>query len=270
MRRITRLGGGFTREWGISAEAMERSLAAMREFAVEISRHGASRVRAVATSAVRDAANGKVFRDLILRESGIELEAIDGKTEGVLTLRGVLSGLDEKSGDLLVFDVGGGSTEYTFARGEKALYTESLPLGVVRLAEGKGAVAAIEEKILRELYNIRHSLAYHGLFSALENCTLVGTAGTPTTLAAISMKMNVYDYRLVNNYEMGIEEIRGIYDRLLPMTPEERLSVTGLEKGREDLIIAGALITLKTMEVFGFERLKVSDFGLLEGVLLSI
>ena len=270
LRRITRLGGGFTREWGISAEAIARSLEAMRDFAGEISRHGASRVRAVATSAVRDAANGKVFRDLIQRECGIELEVIDGKTEGILTLRGVLSGLDEKSGDLLVFDVGGGSTEYTFARGGKVLYTESLPLGVVRLTEGKGTIAAMEEKILRELNNIHHSLAYRGLISGLENCTLVATAGTPTTLAAISMGMSVYDYRLVNNYVMGIEEIRGIYERLLPMVPQERLSVTGLEKGREDLIIPGALITLKTMDVFGLDRLKVSDFGLLEGVLLSI
>ncbi|HTY20609.1 MAG TPA: exopolyphosphatase, partial [Geobacteraceae bacterium] len=82
LRRITRLGGGFSREWGISAEAMERSLAAMREFAGEISRHGASRVRAVATSAVRDAVNGRVFCDMIRRESGIELEVIDGKSEG--------------------------------------------------------------------------------------------------------------------------------------------------------------------------------------------
>jgi exopolyphosphatase / guanosine-5'-triphosphate,3'-diphosphate pyrophosphatase len=270
LRRITRLGGGFSREWGISAEAMERSLHAIREFAGEINRHGVSRVRAVATSAVRDAMNGRVFCDMIKRESGIGLDVIDGKTEGVLTLRGVLSALNEKSADLLVFDVGGGSTEYTFARGEKVLYTESLPVGVVRLTEGKTSLEAIEEKIIRELYNVHHSLAAHGLLTNLGKCTLVGTAGTATTLAAISMKMTVYDYRLVNNYELELEEIREIFSRLLPMTPEERLCVTGLEKGREDLIIAGTLVILNTMDLFGFRKLKVSDFGLLEGALLSI
>jgi len=270
LRRITRLGGGFTREWGISAEAMERSLAAMCDFAGEISRHGASRVRAAATSAVRDAANGKVFSELIKNESGIELEVIDGKTEGLLTLKGVLMGLDDKSGDLLVFDVGGGSTEYTFVRGERALYTESLPLGVVRLTEGMSSLAAMEEKILQKLYNIHHSLCSQGLISSNNNRTLVGTAGTPTTLASISMKMSIYDYRLVNNFVIGIAEIREIFDRLKKMNPVERLLITGLEKGREDLIIAGTLIVLKTMEVFGFEHLKVSDFGLLEGLLLSI
>jgi exopolyphosphatase / guanosine-5'-triphosphate,3'-diphosphate pyrophosphatase len=270
LRRITRLGGGFTREWGISAEAMERTLSAMRDFSSEIRRHGVERVRAVATSAVRDAANGSSFHDRVLRESGIDLQVIDGKTEGVLTHLGVFSGLDEKSGDFLVFDIGGGSTEYTFARGRRVLYTESLPLGVVRLTEGKESIEAMEEKISRELYNVNYSLVANGLLSHKENCTLVGTAGTVTTLAAISMKMTFYDYRLVNNYILELEEIREIFSRLLPMTREERLSVTGLERGREDLIIAGTLVTIKTMETFGFRRLKVSDFGLLEGVLLSI
>jgi exopolyphosphatase / guanosine-5'-triphosphate,3'-diphosphate pyrophosphatase len=270
LRRITRLGGGFTKEWGISSEAMARSLGAMRDFAAEIARHGVTRVRAVATSAVRDAVNGRAFRDMVMGECGIGLEVIDGQTEGVLTLKGVLSGLDEKSGDFLLFDIGGGSTEYSFAREGRLLFTESLPLGVVRLTEGKITRGAMEEKIMRELYDTHHSLASNGLLARHEECILVGTAGTATTLAAISMKMSVYDYRLVNNYVMELDEIRDIFTRLLPMTPDERLSVTGLEKGREDLIIAGILITLKTMETFGFTRLKVSDFGLLEGVLLSI
>jgi exopolyphosphatase/guanosine-5'-triphosphate,3'-diphosphate pyrophosphatase len=270
LRRITRLGGGFSEETGISAAAMERSLAAMRDFAAEIGRHEVARTRAVATSAVRDAVNGKSFRDLIRRESGIELEVIDSETEGVLTLNGVLSGLDDKSGNFLVFDIGGGSTEYTLARGESLLFTESLPLGVVRLTEGKITCEAMEEKISRELLTLRVSLDKMGLLPYLENATLVGTAGTATTLAAISMKMTAYDYRLVNNYVMEMDEIRGIFSLLHPMTPEQRLSVPGLEKGREDLIIAGILVTLKTMEIFGFDRLKISDFGLLEGVLMSV
>jgi len=249
---------------------MERSLAAMRDFAAEIGKHKVVRTRAVATSAVRDAVNGKAFRDLIRRESGIELEVIDGETEGVLTLNGVLSGIDDKSGDFLVFDIGGGSTEYTLARGEKLQFTESLPLGVVRLTEGKITCDAMEEKISRELLSLRESLDKMTLLAHLENATLVGTAGTATTLAAISMKMTQYDYRLVNNHVMEMDEIRGIFAKLLHMTPEQRLSVPGLEKGSEDLIIAGILVTLKTMEMFGINRLKISDFGLLEGVLLSV
>jgi len=270
LRRITRLGGGFTKEKGISVEAGERTMAALREFASEIDRHNVVRTGAVATSAVRDAVNGKEFRDLILKECGINLDIIDGETEGRLTLQGVLAGIDEKSSNFLVFDVGGGSTEYTIAQGEQVLFTESLPLGVVRLTEGKSNSAAMAEKISREILAFHAKLAKNGLLRYLENTTLVGTAGTATTLAAISMKMTEYDYRQVNNYVIGLEEIKDIFATLLSLSPEQRLTVAGLEKGREDLIIAGIFITLKTMELFGFEKLKVSDFGLLEGVFLRV
>ena len=269
MRRITRLGGGFTREEGISGEASARTVAALRDFAAEMRRHHVARLRAVATSAVRDAVNGKEFCDLILKETGIELEIIDGKTEGVLTLRGVLAGIDDKSGSFLVFDVGGGSTEYTLAAGDSVLFTASLPLGVVRLTEGKITCAAMEEKIARELRPLREKLQDKALLTYLDQATLVGTAGTATTLAAISRKMTHYDYRLVNNYVLGLDEIKTICATLLPMAPTQRLQVPGLEEGREDLIIAGMLITIKTKELFGFTTLKVSDFGLLEGVLLE-
>ncbi|HEX9024206.1 MAG TPA: exopolyphosphatase, partial [Geobacteraceae bacterium] len=102
MRRITRLGGGFTRERGISAEARERTAAALCEFAAEMERRGVARTRAVATSAVRDAANGEEFRARIRRETNIDLEVIDGETEGILTLRGVLAEIDDRDADFLV------------------------------------------------------------------------------------------------------------------------------------------------------------------------
>jgi len=269
-RRITRLGGGFTAERGISREAYDRTVAALRGFAREMERHRVGRVRAVATSAVRDAVNGRVFCDDIRRESGITLEVIDGTTEGVLTLAGVRAGIDDRGGKLFVFDVGGGSTEYTLAGDDEILFTESLPLGVVRLTEGKGSLPAMEEKIGRELDRLHGHLAGAGLEPLVSEAVLVGTAGTATTLAAISQGLTDYDYRRVNNYTVSLAEIWEIFARLLPLTPAERLTVPGLEQGREDLIIAGTLITMATMEKFGFGRLKVSDFGLLEGVLLSV
>jgi exopolyphosphatase/guanosine-5'-triphosphate,3'-diphosphate pyrophosphatase len=269
-RRITRLGGGFSREFGISPEAKIRSVAALLDFADELAKHGVTRVRAVATSAVRDAVNGQSFCDEMLRETGIRLEIIDGREEGLLTLRGVLGGIDGAPGDLLVFDVGGGSTEYTLTRHKEPIFTDSLPLGVVRLTEGQKDHDAMADKISRELGALKTRLASAGFLPSLGKVSLVGTAGTATTLAAISLKMTEYDYRLVNNYSLPLAEIRSIFATLLPMRPAERLQVQGLEKGREDLIIAGIMITLKTMEMFGFSRLKVSDFGLLEGLLLGL
>ncbi|MRR34186.1 Ppx/GppA family phosphatase [bacterium] len=269
-RVVTRLGGGFTRETGISGEARERTLAALREFAADMRRHAVDRVRAVATSAVRDAVNGRAFADAVFSETGIRLEIIDGQEEALLTLRGVVSGLGRKEGDFLVFDIGGGSTEYTLARGTNPRFTRSLPLGVVRLTEGKGAVPAMEEKISRELGILHSEMVRDGHSSFPAGATLVGTAGSVTTLAALDMELTPYDPLKVQGYVLSMEAIRRIFDRLLPLTPEQRLLLPGMEKGREDLIVAGILITLKTMELFGFDSLTVSDTGILEGILLSL
>lgn len=269
-REITRLGGGFSRQHGISPEARERTIAALSAFAEEMRLHEVGTLRAVATSAVRDAANGAAFSRDVLNRTGIHLEVIDGHEEGLLTLRGVKAGVAPDLQHLLVFDVGGGSTEYTFADGDSLVFTRSLPLGVVRLTEGKGDAAQIREKIERELDALEAELKNRLLFPVPRGTTLVGTAGTATTLAAISRKLTVYDYRLVNNHVLQRDEIIRIYNMLAPLSPAERLRIPGLEQGREDLIIAGILLTIATMDRFGFLTCRVSDFGLLEGVLLSI
>jgi len=269
-RVVTRLGGGFSRETGLSPEAIERSLAALEEFSGELARHGVRRLRAVATSAVRDAVNGGLFCALVRERTGIELEVIDGAEEAALTLQGVRSVLDRDNGELAVFDVGGGSTEYTLAGEGEPVFSRSLPIGVVRLIEGKVQVAGMEDKIGRELVLLRDELAGAGLLQRFAAATLVGTAGTATTLAAIQMKMEDYDYRRVNNFTLERAEVERIFDRLLPLTPQQRLAVPGLEPGREDLVIAGILVVLKTMAVFGFERFKVSDSGLLEGLIRRV
>lgn len=271
MRRITRLGGGFCRENGITVEARERTVAAMQDFASAIRSSGVKCVKAVATSAVRDATNGADFCREVRESTGIELETISGELEGKLTLRGVLSGLDRQPEYLLVFDVGGGSTEYTLARGDEILFTRSLPLGVIRLTEGKVTPAAMEEKVDRELRLLLDQMESMGLLDLAKRAVLVGTAGTATTLAAISQKLVDYDYRKINNHVMSLQEIESIFARLLPLAPQERLAqVAGLEKGREDLIVAGTILTRQTMKLFGLPSLKVSDFSLLEGVLLAL
>jgi len=270
-RRITRLGGGFTMENGIAPEAAARTLAAMADFAVSMERFNVHRLKAVATSAVRDAANREAFCRAVKTASGIELEVIAGDVEGALTLRGVASGLDSRPDVLLVFDVGGGSTEYTLARGDDVLFTRSLPLGVVRLTEGKGSIAAMSDKIKRELASLLAEFKVAGFSSLLSGATLVATAGTATTLAAIDLGIADYDYRKVNNHLMTTQVIRRIFQRLLPLSPGERVrQIIGLEEGREDLIIAGTLLTLMSMELFGIDSLRVSDFSLLEGVLLDL
>lgn len=266
-RHITRLGGGFTRDRGISPEAEIRSLAAMTDFAEEIRKHEVDDIIAVATSAVRDAPNGRRFCEKVCARTGIDLQVISGEQEALYTLKGVISGLDVIDGHFFVFDVGGGSTEYTFSKAHRSVFTRSLPLGVVRLTEGKPTPEAMLHKIEKELDGLAKEIREEGL--DLDTATLVGTAGTATTLAAIHLEMTDYDYRRVNNHTMTRQDIEEIYQTLLPLSPTDRLSIKGLEPGREDLIIAGTLITLSTMKRFGFTTLKISDFGQLEGLLLD-
>lgn len=269
MRAIVRLGGGFCRQQGLADDAMQRALSCLRDFRDEISRLGVQAVWAVATSAVRDAVNGPAFVAQVEGETGIRLRVIDGQTEGSITLQGVLAGLDQRPDNLLLFDVGGGSTEYTFAQGTTPRFVHSLPLGVVRLTEGKGEPFAMAEKINRELDTLETHMASDQLQIDPATTLLVGTAGTATTLAALSLKMAEYDYRKVNNLVLDRAEIQRIYDQLLPLSPSERLQLPGLEPGREDLIIAGALITLLTLQRFHFDQMKVSDYSLLEGLVVT-
>jgi exopolyphosphatase/guanosine-5'-triphosphate,3'-diphosphate pyrophosphatase len=209
------------------------------------------------------------FLEMIHRQCGIALTVIDGLQEGALTLAGVIAGLDCRHDNLMVFDVGGGSTEYTLSQRGEAAFIKSLPLGVVRLTEGKDSLDEMSAKINKELELLISEMALTNTPLPDAGTVLIGTAGTATTLAAINMKMTHYDYRKVQNSTLSLEEIRRIYALLQPLSLEERLNVPGLEKGREDLILAGMLITLHTMERFGFTTLKVSDYGLLEGLIVS-
>ncbi len=267
-REIVRLGGGFTDECGLSAEASERGLACLHRFAKIISDYGVKQVRASATSAVRDAVNGRAFVDKVLQETGINLVVIDGDTEARLTLKGVLSGLDSESGTLVVLDAGGGSTEFTLSSHGSPAFIKSMPIGVVRLTEDFRTSIEMIERVRTVIDQLEKDLSSAGI-TVSGNTELVGTAGTATTIAAIKLEMVEYDYRKVNNFTVSRGDIAEIFQRLSSLNPQERLAIKGLEKGREDLIIAGLVIITSVMDRFGFNRLKVSDFGLLEGLALS-
>lgn len=267
-REVVRLGGGFSDESGLSVEAWRRGLACLHRFSETISGYGVRQVRASATSAVRDAVNGVEFVATVFQETGIKLVVIDGDAEARLTLKGVLSGLDSKSDTLAVLDVGGGSTEFTVSSHGAPVFIKSMPIGVVRLTEGFHTGIEMIERVRTVVDQLEDDLSSAGIIVS-ENFELVGTAGTATTIAAIKLEMDDYDYRKVNNFIVSRGDIAEIFQRLSQITPQERLAIKGVEKGREDLIIAGLIIITSVMDRFGFNQLKVSDFGLLEGLALS-
>jgi exopolyphosphatase/guanosine-5'-triphosphate,3'-diphosphate pyrophosphatase len=267
-REVVRLGGGFTDRYGLSAEARERGLACLHRFSDIISEYGVGQVLASATSAVRDAVNGRAFVDEVFAVTGINLVVIDGDAEARLTLKGVRSGLDTEPDKLVVLDVGGGSTEFTVSSHGSPFFIKSMPIGVVRLTEGFRTHTAMIERVKYVIDQLGNNLSSAGILVS-GNAELVGTAGTATTIAAIKLEMVDYDYRKVNNFTVSRGDIAEIFQRLSQLPPQERLAIKGVEKGREDLIIAGLVIITAVMERFGFDYLKVSDFGLLEGLALS-
>ncbi len=267
-REIVRLGGGFTDEKGISDEAWLRGQACLKRFSALLSRYDVAVVKASATSAVRDAVNGAAFVAEALTESGITLTVIDGEREARLTLAGVLSCLDSQPESLVILDVGGGSTEFVLSCGGVPVFIRSMPIGVVRLTEGFPSHDEMLARVAAVIGALEHELSAAGL-TVPADAELVGTAGTATTIAAVHLEMDDYDYRKVNNATVSRTDIGTLFTRLSDMTLPERLAVKGLEKGREDLIIAGMLILMAVMDRFTFGCMKVSDFGLLEGLALS-
>ena len=280
-RKITRLGGGYDEVSGISREAAERTFAALKEFRRHIDDAGVSTVLAFATSVVRRAKNSAWFTGEVRKKTGIEVTVIHGNEEARLSLQGVLSVIDERQGKKLVIDVGGGSTEFIATIGPDMVGGWSMELGVVHLTEkylnsdppSASELKEMESEIKGVLDELMSRMRADGIdpldFSGKRGATFVGTAGTITTLAAIDQDLDVYDRAKINNYTLSRERIAELYEGLCPMTLVERQTVLSLEKGREDLIVPGSAITLLAMDAFGFDRAKVSDAGLLEGIILD-
>jgi exopolyphosphatase/guanosine-5'-triphosphate,3'-diphosphate pyrophosphatase len=267
-RHVTRLGGGYDPLIGISAEARTRTFSALELFAKILDEIKPTCTRAVATEAVRRAVNGQKFVADVLTCTGFTVEIIDGDDEAALSSSGVLAGLKPPPAAALIFDIGGGSTEFIVISRGARLWQKSYPLGVVSLAEAPEPQVVIE-RVLALLTEDLRSAGFSALL-ADERCELVGTAGTVTTLASLDLAMVEYDWKRINNYILSHANLLSLYERLLPLTAAERELLAGVEKGRGDLILHGADIVLSLMKLWRKEQLRVSDFGLLEGILLSM
>lgn len=274
-REITRLGGGFDGK-ELRPEAKKRTLDTLSSFAALLKKNGVTKVAASATSVVREAKDGSAFMDEIFEKTGISVEVISGEREASLTLKGVLSALEggrEKKS--LIFDIGGGSTEFIAAVKGEITGLKSLNMGVVSLTEkylhsdppSQVDIDNIEKKVDEFM---KKYIAAIPPVTADGETLLVGTAGTVTSLAALDQNLSVYNSRKINNYKMGRESVEGLFRRLKEMTHYERAAIEALEDGRADLIIPGTIIVLRAMAAFGFEELVVSDYGLLEGLLIDL
>jgi exopolyphosphatase/guanosine-5'-triphosphate,3'-diphosphate pyrophosphatase len=271
LRRITRLGGGFSSDKGLSPEAMERTLVALREFGDAVRDRHAAPVAAAGTAILRRAVNGPEFAQRVRTETGLPLAVIDGEREACLTAAGVLSALDPRPDCCLVFDIGGGSTEFILVLAGEIRFHRSYHLGVVALCEEVGSPDRQGRRIDAVLEELARDLAAAELLDAARaaDCRVVGTAGTVTTLAALQLEMADYDWRRVNNLVLDRREVGRWRQRLRALDEAQREALPGMEKGRGDLIVPGVEIVNRLLARLGKEALTVSDFGLLEGLLLA-
>lgn len=269
---ITRLGEGLHDTGRLGHAAMKRTVDGMVSMLGKARVFAPFRLVIAATSAAREAGNTAEFAGMVKSYTGAALTIIPWEEEARLSLLGVSLVLREKGGRFILFDVGGGSTEYILSEGAKVVASSGTDLGVVRLAESyitKHPAPDYEyEKMSREVDStVDRAMRELGVTGPE---TIVGTAGTVTSIAAIALGLTEYDPGKINNCELTAEKIESLRVRISAMTIEERSKIPFLKDGREDLIIPGFAIVQSTMRRARTESMIVSDYGLREGLMAEI
>lgn len=279
---FTRLGEGVDARRRLAPAAIARTVAAIKHYSGQCAALGVSEVRIAGTSAVREAANREELRTAVREATGHDLEVIAGEEEAALSFAGATQDLGP--GRYLVCDIGGGSTELAlgsvsaFGAGMGGAVVErgvSLPLGVVRLTERHLHHDPPSEAQLAALENdVRGTLDAAG--AALPEpagsppATLIGVAGTVTSLAAITLGLPVYDPKAVHGSWLSTEQIEGLYRRLASIPRAERETIPSLPPGRADVIVAGCGILTGIVARWRFPGVRVSEKDILDGLVFQI
>ena len=271
-RKILRLGEGVDQTKQLSSAAMDRVLQCLKEWRETIDASSVDTAAVVATSAVRDAENRDEFLDRVKRETGFEVELLSGEEEARRTLLGIRSGLPVGVTDLLALDIGGGSTEFILDRPGQNPVVRSIDIGVVRLCERLLHHDPPTDEEIRQAreWIARETKAAVADMGNYQTTTFVGTAGTITSLAAMAQKLPAYEPARMHNYTLQLDSIRKLEQTLLSRKKTDRAGLPGLEKGREEVIAAGAIIIRAIIETLGEKQCLVSDLGLREGVLIDL
>ena len=265
---ITRLGANIAATGELSGEGIVKSLSVLPRFKRKLDELGIRRIKAVATSAIRESSNGACFAEEVIK-LGIPLEIISADEEARYTALGVLSALDTPPGDMLIYDIGGGSTEFIAVREGRVDFTASVDVGVVKLADKFGFNKPVSEEGLVACENYVSELLSPVFSKFPQGSVLCGTAGAVTTAAAMSLGLENYNARLVSEYILTKGDLERLISIAAPLTSEGRLELRGLQKGREDLIIAGLILIKTILTGFGCADSLVSDYGLREGLAID-
>jgi exopolyphosphatase/guanosine-5'-triphosphate,3'-diphosphate pyrophosphatase len=280
--RIVRLGEGLGASGRLADDAIARAIAALQICRDKMAARGVTRARVIATEACRSAANGGEFRARVKDEAGLDLEIVERATEARLAALGCAPLADPQAAGVLLFDIGGGSTELVWMeRPPRRLGAEpqirawaSLPVGVVTLAERHGGVSitpAIFEAMVAEVAALLADFPQReALVREAGQLHLLGTSGTVTTLAGVHLGLPRYERRKVDGLWLGDSEVSAVVARLRAMSYDERLASPCIGRERADLVLAGCAILEAIRASFACRRLRVADRGLREGILIEL
>lgn len=280
--RIVRLGEGLGASGHLGQLAMERAIEALKVCADKLTARGVLRSRLIATEACRAASNGAEFIERVAAATGIRLEIIDQRTEAMLAVSGCAALVDPQATSVIVFDIGGGSTEIIWldgvARGrdpaERIREWESLPIGVVSVAERHGGMHVSPEMFEAMVGESAAALAPFSARAAsarqARNFHLLGTSGTVTTVAGVHLGLERYDRRQVDGLWMTDAEVEKTMRNLVALSYEERAANPCIGKERADLVLAGCAIYEAIRRAFPSLRIRIADRGLREGLLLRM
>jgi exopolyphosphatase / guanosine-5'-triphosphate,3'-diphosphate pyrophosphatase len=280
--RIIRLGEGVSATGRLSDAAIVRAVSALTVCRDKMRNRSVTRARLIATEACRAAANGAEFLDIIRDRVGIELEIVDRETEADLAATGCTPLMDPQARGVILFDIGGGSSELVLLAQPQAAWRGppepvvkswvSLPVGVVTLAERHGGMRvdrALFELMVQEV--AEHAAPFTTKHRhAVDGAHMLGTSGTVTTIAGIHLNLPRYDRRRVDGCWLNDGEVTTVIDRLLVMTYEERVANACIGSERADLVLAGCAILEAIRRAFPCPRLRVADRGLREGILVKM
>ena len=276
---IVRLGQGVDATGRLAPDALARTFRVLAEYAAIVADSAAVAVRMVATSATRDAANAAEFVRGVTRILGVPPEVLSGGQEASLSFTGATAELASPGPDrerfappYLVVDIGGGSTEFVLGGPDGIAGARSVNIGCVRLTErhlhGDPPLAAQAEATIRDIDSALDEAA--AAVPAQQATTLVGLAGSVTTVAAIALGLESYDSARIHHSRIAAARVHEIAGRLLAMTRAERAAIPVMHPGRVDVIGAGALILDRIMARFGFAEVLVSEHDILDGIAWSL
>ena len=278
--RIVRLGQGVDATGRLAPPAIERTRAALADFTAIVRRKGAERVRMVATSATRDAANKEDFFAMVRGTLGADAEVITGDEEARLSFTGAVGDFEPADGPFLVVDVGGGSTELVLGEWDGGTATvtaaRSVDVGCVRITERclPSDPPTAAEQHAAESFARQVLEAAFAAVPVAEAKTWIGVAGTMTQLSSLVQKLPSHDPALVHLSRLSGDQLHQVSAELLAMTHAERAANPTIHPGRVDVIGGGSLIVRVLAEELraraGIDELVVSEHDILDGIALSI